>query len=87
MNKIELAKAYKAPYVWPGGYPVHLVLADGELLCRRCFRSEYRQLVWDLDNKCNTGWLPVGTDVLYEGPAYCAYCSDKLESAYGDIDE
>jgi hypothetical protein len=55
-DKKDLARAYKEPYAWPGGYPVYLLLRDGALLCRKCFKGEYRSIVWDLDNECNTGW-------------------------------
>ena len=85
-DKKDLARAYKEPYAWPGGYPVYLLLRDGALLCRKCFKGEYRSIIWDLDNKCNTGWSPYGIEALYEGPEYCGHCGEKLESAYGDID-
>lgn len=86
MTLKQLAAAYKEPFAWPGGYPVYIVLSDGCMLCSKCFKSEYSQLVWDIVNECNTGWRPAGRNVLYEGPEYCGHCSDKLESAYGDVD-
>ena len=86
MNKRELATAYKEPFAWPGGYPIYIVLTDGVMLCRECLKSEYSQLIWDIDNKCDTGWTPAGRDVLYEGPEYCGHCNHPLESAYGDVD-
>ena len=86
MTKVELATAYKEPFAWPGGYPTYVVLTDGGMLCRKCLKSEYSSLVWDIDNKCDTGWLPAGRDVLYEGPEYCGHCSAALESAYGDVE-
>jgi len=88
-NKQDLAKAYRSgPYAWPGGYPVYLRLSDGEVLCWDCFKSEYRQLVFDLDNECNTGWKPAAMFVLWENdvdeviPTYCGHCSKVLDAAY-----
>lgn len=33
------------PYAWPGGYPVALIMYDGELMCARCVRGNYRLIL------------------------------------------
>ena len=93
-TKKELAQAYRqGPLAWPGGYPVYLLLSAGAVLCWDCFKSEYRQIVWDLDNDCDTGWKPAAMFVLWENdtdengaelPIYCDHCSKELEAAYSD---
>ena len=33
------------PYAWPGGYPVGLVMIDSEVLCSKCVKGNYRQIL------------------------------------------
>lgn len=79
----------KNPYAWPGGYPIYAVLADGELLCPDCAKSEFRELATASDG---SGWIIAGLDILYEdfdngdgtfSPELCVHCRKELESAYG----
>jgi len=83
----DLAVAYRTSYAWPGGYALHLILADGAALCRDCFRSEYKYIADDLRANYNSGWRPVALEVLWEGPPeYCANCSAEIPTEYGDPD-
>lgn len=83
----RVKSAIREPYAWPGGYPVYVVMADGDLLCRDCVRSNYRQVV--RDTKAGRGcWAAAGADVYWEGPAeYCGHCGAELASAYVDPDD
>jgi len=80
----KVKDAIRNPYAWPGGYPVYVVLADGELLCRDCARREYRNIADSTLHKHRDGWKAAGADILYEGTEYCGHCSCELESAYGE---
>jgi ferredoxin len=85
MNSIELRKAIRAKYAWPGGYPMYVVMSDGEALCMCCARKEYRQLAYSNRHNLRDGWKPEGVDINYEDTAlYCAHCNVQIESAYGE---
>lgn len=86
MTPKKLAKAYSTgPYVWPGGYPQYLMLSDGEFLCWKCFKDEYKNILDALKRKDkSSGWFPEEMTVLYEGIEFCANCGEKLETAYED---
>lgn len=77
------------PYAWPGGYPLVLVMSDGECLCSSCTRQNYREIRRaQKDRDYRSGWCPVGVDIHWEGaPIYCAQCNTPIESAYGDPEE
>jgi hypothetical protein len=71
-------------YAWPGGYPMMLVLHDGEVLCWKCAKENARQILCSTRSNARDGWAAEGVDVNYEGDSYCAHCNDKLEAAYED---
>jgi hypothetical protein len=78
-----VAEAERA-YAWPGGYPLHLVLADGGELCPACAGKEWRLL---LAADPAREWTPVGAEVHWEGePLHCCHCYSELPSAYGPVD-
>ena len=81
----KVKDAIRNPYAWPGGYPVYVVMADGELLCRDCARSEYKLIADSTKTDRRDSWQAAGTMILWEGTDnYCAHCSCELESAYGE---
>ena len=83
----QVRSAIRSPYAWPGGYPVYTVMADGELLCAKCARSEYRQISEATRTNDRGGWAALGAEVYWEGAdVHCAHCNTALESAYGDPD-
>lgn len=74
----------RQPYAWPGGYPLVLVLSDGETLCATCARAEYRQISNATRHNLRDGWRAAGVEVHWEGePEICAHCGRETESAYG----
>jgi hypothetical protein len=79
----QVKRAIREPYAWPGGYPVYTLLADGELLCRECARSEFKQIVYATRHNLRDGWKAAGADILWEGTEECAHCNKELPSAYG----
>jgi len=82
----KVKDAIRNPYAWPGGYPVYVVMADGELLCRDCARKNYKLIVQHVDDSNMFGdWRALGAEVLWEGEDnHCGHCSCELESAYGE---
>jgi hypothetical protein len=81
----NVKRAIRDKYVWPGGYPVYTVMADGEMLCAKCARGNYRLIAQATRNDPRSDWAAVGADVLWESDGEtCAHCGDELQAAYGD---
>ena len=76
----------RQPNAFPGGYPKALFMTDGECLCAKCAKENYRLISTALrtDDKWS-GWHPFGVDIYWEGaPIICAHCGGQIESAYGE---
>lgn len=73
-------------HVWPGGYALYLVMADGEALSFEAAIEnavEIKQAIED-DDKTG-GWLPIGFDVNWEdNELFCAHSGVKIEPEYID---
>ena len=84
-SMIEKVKAFiRMPYAWPGGYPLFAWFNDGDVCCKECAKSEFRQIIADTKADDNCGWNIKGVDVNWEQPdLYCAHCDQPIESAYG----
>ena len=68
-------------FAWPGGYPLHAVLGDGEPLCCACCEKERASI---LDAEFDRQWRIEGVQVHWEGePLQCSHCNADIESAYG----
>ena len=68
-------------YAWPGGYPCALLMADGEVLCCKAARENYRLI----PRQSGKDWTDVDVFIHWEdGPLYCAHSGEKIESAYGE---
>ena len=82
----DLAKAYKqGPYAWPGGYPMYLIMSDGEAMCWKCFKAYYRDIADSTRNRYKDGWCAFGVDINDEDDDLtCSGCDDHIESAYGE---
>lgn len=44
ITSLELRKAIRQKFAWPGGYEIFGITADGAALCCDCMRSEYQQI-------------------------------------------
>lgn len=87
----QARNAARNKYAWPGGYPLAVVMADGECLCPDCTRKEWRQIVRNtLDtvrNGADRSWIAAGAEVNWENDAlYCAQCNEQIPSAYSEAD-
>lgn len=73
------------PYAWPGGYPLFLLLSDGETLCFDCGVKEFRSIARSMRDRSNDGWRVVGCDANYEDAGmHCAHCGERIPSAYSE---
>ena len=83
MNKpaATLAKSLvRAPYAWPGGYPMYAVTDDGAALCKTCCKTEFRSIASSFPGD---GWTVTALDVNWEdSDLRCDHCSDLIEAAY-----
>ena len=89
MSRIETLRAVKQairqPYAWPGGYPLYILMSDGEALSCTAARQEWRQIVYATLHGLRDGWQALGVDVNWEDTArYCAHTNERIPSAYGD---
>lgn len=77
-------------YAWPGGYPVFLVMRDGDTLCPACVRSNLRLIVQgthDRRPRWSSGWEAEAADINWEDPNLtCNNCGKRIESAYTDTE-
>ena len=88
MKPETLREFIRQPYAWPGGYPLALLMADGEVIDSRSARENFRlirnamrdQRPWWRDSQ----WTPVDVFIHWEGPPLiCAESGRLIESAYG----
>lgn len=81
----QVKEFIRAPYAWPGGYPVALYMQDGECMCAKCAKDNFRLIARETKDADRSGWHAMATDVYWEGPdMYCANCNAPIASAYGD---
>jgi len=83
-RSLRLADALsRAPYAWPGGYPLHAVTADGATLCRHCCASERLNIATTTGRD---GWTVTALAVNWEDPElWCDHCGERIESAYPEV--
>lgn len=80
--------AIREPFAWPGGYPVYIVLSDGEMLCATCAHENWPLIVRATLQRDSSGWRAEGAQILWgteDGPELCAHCRSALVSAYGEV--
>lgn len=77
----EMVREVAPGRVWPGGYPLVLLMADGEVLCPACAVANVEAIA-DADPR--DSWRAEGVFAHFEGPPLrCANCDVGIESAYG----
>lgn len=86
ITSLELRRAIRAKYAWPGGYPMYCVTADGAALCMACARKEYEQIARARkDGDTSGGWHVDAVAINYEDASlHCDHCSERIESAYAE---
>lgn len=85
LKALHAAKSVaREPYAWPGGYPRHLVMHDGGILCPACCKAEFKLICHSALTDARDGWQPEGADIHWEGlPLVCDHCGAEIPSAYG----
>lgn len=82
---VQVKKAAKEQYAWPGGYPLFIVLSDGAALCTACAKKELGLIATATAQNYRDGWKAEGVDVNWEdADLYCDHCSTRIESAYAE---
>lgn len=88
-NLAQLKATLRAgAFVWPGGYPLYLILGDGEPATFDAVRANWREVVSSFAEHGAREWRVIGCEVHWEGePLICAMSGASIESAYGNPDE
>jgi len=94
-NLYDLANVLQnGPYAWPGGYPKHFVMEDGETCCFDCIKDNRIEVFAAAPEDPGEGpatspmspdpqWWPVGVEINWEDPSlYCAHCNGPIESVH-----
>jgi len=83
----ELIELIDQPYAWPGGYPKHMVCADGERVCMGCVK-ENRAVITESTMNAGTDvqWEFAHCDIIWEGMVHCDHCGHPIPAAYGETD-
>jgi hypothetical protein len=77
--------AIRNRYAWPGGYPLYVVMADGEALSCEAAKENWRAICSATICGSRDGWQAAGADINYEdGDLYCAHSGQRIESAYAE---
>lgn len=73
------------PYVWPGGYPLYFIAADGGVLSWQAAIDEQALIRDAIIGGHEPQWQVVALDINYEdNNLYCDHTGNKIESAYRD---
>lgn len=65
---------------WPGGYPMALMMLDGEVIDAQSARENYRLI----RRATGRDWTAVAVFIHWEGePLECAHSGRAIDSAYG----
>ena len=81
----QVKEAIRQPYAWPGGYPLYIIMADGEALSIEAARSEFKLVAHATLFAQRDGWQAAAVDINYENTElHCAHTNKQIESAYGE---
>jgi hypothetical protein len=83
----ELKATLRAgPWAWPGGYPMFLVMADGEALSFQAAEEQLAELLVAFKSPDRfDGWRVVGTQINYEDDSLtCAHTGKRIQAAYSE---
>ena len=82
---VGVKQVAKDHFAWPGGYPLMVILSDGECLCAKCTEENLRLIVSATAKRDDAQWEAIGQDVNWEDEELiCANCYKLIESAYGN---
>jgi hypothetical protein len=82
---VDVKNAAKNKYAWPGGYPLCVVMSDGEVICTTCAKDNLSTIAHSTAHHLRGDWQAIGVEVNWEDTSlYCAHCNNRIESAYGE---
>ena len=85
MDTKTLSDRISEKYAWPGGYPMFLVMKDGEAVCMDCAAKNEELILRATNDGYETDWIAIGVEVNWEDTdLLCVHCSERIESAYGE---
>lgn len=74
-----------------GGYPIYVLMADGECICPSCAKKERRQIleaIVEPDRRLCEAWRAVSAGINWEdGELFCAHCNERIPSAYAEPED
>lgn len=81
-----IKSAIRNGYAWPGGYPLFLIMSDGEALSIDAARDNFKQICAAyLSDDRRSPWYVIAAEINWEDKQlYCAHTNAKIQSAYGD---
>ncbi len=81
---LAVKSAIRQPYAWPGGYPLYIIMVDGEALSIEAARDNWRSICHATLAGLRDGWQAAGVAINWEDTSlYCAHTGKQIESAYG----
>ena len=81
----SVKRAIREPYAWPGGYPMYIVMSDGEALSTQSARENWASIVHSTLTGSRDGWAAAGAEINWEdNELCCAHSGEAIESAYGE---
>lgn len=82
----NIKDAIRAKYAWPGGYPLFLIMSDGEALSIDAARDNWRQICRAIiQDDWRDSWFAHAAQINYEDcDLYCAHTGKRIDCAYPD---
>lgn len=81
----SVKRAIREPYAWPGGYPLFIVMADGEALSIDSAKANFCAIARSTLQRARDGWAAAGVEVNWEDTDLtCAHSGERIPSAYGE---
>ncbi len=79
----QVKQAIRQPYAWPGGYPLYVLMADGEALSIEAARSEFKLVAYATLFAQRDEWRAAAVAIHYEDTElYCAHTNEQIGSVY-----
>jgi len=77
ISSLDLRKAIRNKYAWPGGYEIFGICNDGAILCCDCMKKEYFQIAYSRKYSINDGWRVIAVDSAanYDDYIFCEHCN------------
>jgi hypothetical protein len=81
----QVKQAIREPYAWPGGYPLYVIMADGECLSIDAARDNWAAICHSTIGQYRDGWQAQGAAINWEdSDMVCCHTGKPIESAYGE---